>query len=117
MKNEDFKMICELGAGNGGVVAQVLHKPSNIIMARKVRWTNVSQMLYLVLFSTLHCSLFPFCFVLFIKGPFQDHYHMPSIRCWYQVHVAIQKVLQFKQKFLNIYDPFFTHLPLRNTAL
>ena len=36
MKNEDFKMICELGAGNGGVVAQVLHKPSGIIMARKV---------------------------------------------------------------------------------
>ena len=38
MKNEDFKMICELGAGNGGVVTQVLHRPSGIIMARKVWW-------------------------------------------------------------------------------
>lgn len=36
MKNEDFEKICELGAGNGGVVTQVLHKPSGIIMARKV---------------------------------------------------------------------------------
>ena len=74
MKNEDFKMICELGAGNGGVVAQVLHKPSNIIMARKVRWTNFSQMRYSVIFSILYCDLFPLSFVLFIKGPFQDHY-------------------------------------------
>ena len=36
LKDEDFEKICELGAGNGGVVTKVLHKPSKIIMARKV---------------------------------------------------------------------------------
>ena len=36
MKDEDFETIEDLGAGNGGVVAKVRHKPSKIIMARKV---------------------------------------------------------------------------------
>ncbi|XP_065059464.1 dual specificity mitogen-activated protein kinase kinase 2-like [Rhopilema esculentum] len=35
MKDEDFETIEDLGAGNGGVVAKVRHKPSKIIMARK----------------------------------------------------------------------------------
>lgn len=34
---EDFDKLAELGAGNGGVVTKVLHKPSGLIMARKVR--------------------------------------------------------------------------------
>lgn len=33
---EDFDKLAELGAGNGGVVTKVLHKPSGLIMARKV---------------------------------------------------------------------------------
>ncbi|CAG0916589.1 unnamed protein product [Notodromas monacha] len=33
---EDFEKLGELGAGNGGVVLKVLHKPSNFIMARKL---------------------------------------------------------------------------------
>lgn len=33
---EDLKDMGELGAGNGGVVTRVLHKPSGLIMARKV---------------------------------------------------------------------------------
>jgi hypothetical protein len=33
---QDFEKISELGSGNGGVVWQVLHKPSDVIMARKV---------------------------------------------------------------------------------
>ena len=33
---EDFEKLAELGAGNGGVVTKVLHKPSGLIMARKV---------------------------------------------------------------------------------
>lgn len=38
LKDDDFERISELGAGNGGVVTKVQHKPSGLIMARKVRW-------------------------------------------------------------------------------
>lgn len=37
LKDEDFDPICELGAGNGGVVNKVRHRPSGLVMARKVR--------------------------------------------------------------------------------
>ena len=37
LKDEDFDPICELGAGNGGVVNKVRHKPSGLVMARKVK--------------------------------------------------------------------------------
>lgn len=40
LKDDDFHRICELGAGNGGVVNKECHKPSGIIMARKVRFCN-----------------------------------------------------------------------------
>lgn len=33
---DDFEILGELGSGNGGVVMKVLHKPSNLIMARKI---------------------------------------------------------------------------------
>ncbi|KAK3750565.1 hypothetical protein QZH41_009807 [Actinostola sp. cb2023] len=33
---DDFEKINDLGAGNGGVVTKVLHKPSGLIMARKL---------------------------------------------------------------------------------
>lgn len=33
---EDFDNLGELGSGNGGVVTKVMHKPSALIMARKV---------------------------------------------------------------------------------
>lgn len=36
LNSEDFCKTGELGAGNGGVVAKVLHKPSALVMARKV---------------------------------------------------------------------------------
>eukprot|EP00128_Syssomonas_multiformis_P018141 Colp12_sorted_trinity150504_noHs@12349 len=36
LKDEDFETKEELGAGNGGVVKKVLHKPTNQIMARKL---------------------------------------------------------------------------------
>ncbi|KAB5535782.1 hypothetical protein PHYPO_G00121910 [Pangasianodon hypophthalmus] len=36
LKDDDFQHICELGAGNGGVVNKVCHKPSRLIMARKL---------------------------------------------------------------------------------
>lgn len=36
LKDEDFEPICELGAGNGGVVNKVRHKPSCLVMARKL---------------------------------------------------------------------------------
>ena len=34
--DDHFEKLGELGAGNGGVVVKVLHKPSSLIMARKV---------------------------------------------------------------------------------
>ena len=36
MATEDFEKLGELGSGNGGVVWKVKHKPTNLIMARKV---------------------------------------------------------------------------------
>lgn len=36
LKDDDFERISELGAGNGGVVTKVQHKPSGLVMARKV---------------------------------------------------------------------------------
>lgn len=36
IKDEDFERMVELGAGNGGVVMQVKHKPTNLVMARKL---------------------------------------------------------------------------------
>ena len=43
LKAQDFEKISELGCGNGGVVWKVLHKPSNVTMARKV-WKLCSTM-------------------------------------------------------------------------
>ncbi|NWW39841.1 MP2K2 kinase, partial [Panurus biarmicus] len=36
LKDDDFERISELGAGNGGVVTKVQHKPSGLVMARKL---------------------------------------------------------------------------------
>jgi len=41
LKDDDFQRICELGAGNGGVVNKVCHKPSGYTMARKVSATEM----------------------------------------------------------------------------
>lgn len=38
MKEQHFLRMEELGFGNGGVVLKVEHKPTGIIMARKVYW-------------------------------------------------------------------------------
>lgn len=35
-KDSQFERLAELGHGNGGVVLQVRHKPTDIVMARKV---------------------------------------------------------------------------------
>ncbi|KAK2086670.1 Dual specificity mitogen-activated protein kinase kinase 1 [Saguinus oedipus] len=36
LKDDDFEKISELGAGNGGVVFKVSHRPSGLVMARKL---------------------------------------------------------------------------------
>ncbi|KAK7796529.1 hypothetical protein U0070_012487, partial [Myodes glareolus] len=36
LKDDDFERISELGAGNGGVVTKAQHRPSGLIMARKM---------------------------------------------------------------------------------
>uniref|UniRef100_A0A2I3HHJ4 mitogen-activated protein kinase kinase n=1 Tax=Nomascus leucogenys TaxID=61853 RepID=A0A2I3HHJ4_NOMLE len=36
LKDDDFERISELGAGNGGVVTKVQHRPSGLITARKL---------------------------------------------------------------------------------
>ncbi|XP_062843441.1 dual specificity mitogen-activated protein kinase kinase 2b [Trichomycterus rosablanca] len=43
LKDDDFQRICELGAGNGGVVNKVCHKPSGLIMARKMIHLEIKQ--------------------------------------------------------------------------
>ena len=37
LRQDDLASICELGQGNGGIVWKVRHKPTDKIMARKVR--------------------------------------------------------------------------------
>ena len=37
---EDFNKLGELGAGNGGVVTKVVHKNTQIVMARKVSFCS-----------------------------------------------------------------------------
>lgn len=49
LKDDDFERISELGAGNGGVVTKARHRPSGLIMARKVRWSGWASV------SGLHC--------------------------------------------------------------
>ncbi|KAM5170288.1 dual specificity mitogen-activated protein kinase kinase 1 [Mantella aurantiaca] len=36
LRDDDFEKVSELGAGNGGVVFKVSHKPTSLIMARKL---------------------------------------------------------------------------------
>lgn len=36
LKDEDFSNMGELGTGSAGVVAKVLHKPTKLVMARKL---------------------------------------------------------------------------------
>lgn len=52
LKDDDFEKISELGAGNGGVVFKVSHKPSGLIMARKVR-TSVATGALMMPFQSL----------------------------------------------------------------
>ena len=40
LSDDDFDKLGELGAGNGGVVTKVKHRPSGLIMARKVNMVN-----------------------------------------------------------------------------
>ena len=40
LSSDEFDKLGELGAGNGGVVWRVRHKPSDLIMARKVSCQN-----------------------------------------------------------------------------
>ena len=51
---DDFEKIAELGAGNGGVVTKVLHKPTGLIMARKVG-TQLNARSFVRLFSAKIC--------------------------------------------------------------
>jgi mitogen-activated protein kinase kinase 1 len=44
---DDFDNLGDLGAGNGGVVTKVMHRPSGLIMARKV---SIFSFIYLFQF-------------------------------------------------------------------
>lgn len=46
LRDEDFERILELGAGNGGVVLQVNHKPTNLVMARKVQYCFLNNVFF-----------------------------------------------------------------------
>lgn len=39
LRNDDFERLEELGYGSGGAVLKVKHKPTGVIMARKVYYT------------------------------------------------------------------------------
>ena len=43
LKEHHFVKLAEIGYGNGGVVVKVQHKPSGIIMARKVSTCTVAS--------------------------------------------------------------------------
>ena len=54
---DDFDKISELGAGNGGVVWSVRHRPSSLTMARKVSILFIAvDVLLDLLFCHLPCS-------------------------------------------------------------
>ena len=44
LTDDDFDKLGELGAGNGGVVTKDRHRPSGLIMARKVLARNMGVM-------------------------------------------------------------------------
>ena len=56
MKEQHFVRISELGFGNGGVVLKVQHKPTGIIMARKVYMhdTCISYAWYMYITCMVH---------------------------------------------------------------
>lgn len=65
LKDDDFEKINELGAGNGGVVFKVSHRPSGLIMARKVHvWLRLTLLRKIQRFSSL-LSVFGVQFVSF----------------------------------------------------
>jgi len=57
LSDDDFDKLGELGAGNGGVVTRVRHRPSGLIMARKVSAQlalvpkNIAFIIYLLKFA------------------------------------------------------------------
>lgn len=57
LKDNQFERLAELGHGNGGVVLKVMHKPSGIIMARKV----------CVLVYACSCSYWNVCIILILN--------------------------------------------------
>lgn len=64
LSTEDFEKLDEIGAGNGGVVTKVLHKPTGLIMARKVhnicnKFAGIFQIIFpprMLEFSYILCS-------------------------------------------------------------
>lgn len=48
LSDDDFDKLGELGAGNGGVVTKVKHRPSGLIMARKVNIVNYFPLPYYI---------------------------------------------------------------------
>lgn len=74
LKDEDFDPICELGAGNGGVVNKVRHKPSCLVMARKVNIRLIYWIEVVGIGSSCMCifSCFVLGFSLFSVCPLQS---------------------------------------------
>lgn len=71
LKDDDFEKICELGAGNGGVVFKVSHRPSGLIMARKVCAVfNInSKYDHMHILGIMKPILF-FCYLSYLYSPF-----------------------------------------------
>ena len=50
---DDIEKVCELGAGNGGVVWKVVHRSSNVVMAQKVNYTPPTS---IFIFQKYNCT-------------------------------------------------------------
>lgn len=51
LSDDDFDKLGELGAGNGGVVTRVRHRPSGLIMARKVHLHTFENLIFKYVFT------------------------------------------------------------------
>lgn len=66
--DDDFEKLGDLGAGNGGVVLKVRHKPTGLVMARKVRQNG-------------HAPFFEAPIYLSFPGALWAHLIFPSLFC------------------------------------
>lgn len=66
-----LEKICELGHGNGGVVSKVMHKPSKIVMARKLVHLEVKPSVRSQILKVNICLIYNIYFHMFFLNIFE----------------------------------------------